>query len=101
MRRHLLTLPMLLILMATAVSAQDDSNPVYTDHRIEGPNDDCDDCFDIMVGAGQTVPKNCADCAAWGAAVGVAHDDAGLHADAVVCRTGFVYICVVEVHETV
>ena len=91
------------VLVAPGATAREPTpaDDLVVAYDIEGPSDDCPDCVAASASVYQQEPENCADCAAWGAHVGASHDEQGIHADATVCRSGFVVICVVDEHRTI
>ena len=97
--RAVLLLALLAIATAPAASAAKES-PVIVDPYAE-VGGDCDTCLEASLLVYQGYPDNCADCPDLTVFVGVEHDGRNVHADAVVCRGGFVTICVVDEHVTV
>ncbi len=93
----------LVLLLASflAAPAMAGPAPVQAGYEIDAPGRDCLDCAGASVWVAQTEPKNCYDCGGIGVAAGVSNDDEGTHVDASVCRGGFVYFCIVDIHRTV
>ncbi len=101
MHKRLLLLASLFLLLTPAASARHDDLPLgIGEYHVELPDRDCLDCASVSLAASWHQAKPCTDCASLEAWVEVTADDEGVHMDAVLCRGGFFYFCLLDEHRT-
>jgi hypothetical protein len=103
MRAFLATLGLLLLTLAASPASAAKCPPVCVGAGYEAtlPSDGCGDCVGVEAHAGTIPQSGCADCDAVGGGVGAEHDGDGTTASAKVCKSGFVYVCLVDEEITV
>lgn len=101
MRTQFFLLATLLLMLSPAVTARHNDLPGGVgEYHLEVPDRDCMDCFSVSAAADYHQAKPCVDCASLEVWVEVGHDDEGTHVDAMLCRGGFFYFCLVDMHRT-
>lgn len=98
--RAFLVVLCLVILASTATARPAPELPIRSHVSYALPSDDCGDCVGASASAGTYVP-GCYDCDGVGAGASLENDDDGTTAVLRVCKTGFVYLCVVDEDVTV
>ena len=94
--RAFLVVLCLVILASTATARPLPEVPVRTNVAYTLPSEDCGDCVGASASAG-TYVEGCYDCDGVGAGASVSNDEDGPTASLRMCKTGFVYMCVVDV----
>src|SRR5687767_4891164 len=98
--RAFLVVLCLVMLASTATARPAPEVPVRTNVVYTLPSEDCGDCASVSASIGTYVP-DCYDCDGVGAGASVSNDADGTTATLRVCKSGFVYMCVVDESVTV